>query len=227
MDEEANEGRKSDKSIKWIGAYNFTTKKIAVSLKCEGHEPKDFEFEGESFAQGKTRLPIDTRFDTKNDKGRWVVHRASSTVASIGCFGLGYKVRIAGDLMRKVGEAILKVDEHETMGEKELSGLVKPSLKGLVDKFKNMADVDKATKAIELSEKVIDKASNNLNMLVNNMDDLDRLNEKSKKTVDGAMQFQKNTNEVKKEMIWLNRKRCVYMTLTAGSIGGFLWFFFL
>ena len=51
-------------------------------------------------AQGKSKLPIDARYDAKNDKGLWVIYRVSQAVSVYGCFGLGYKVRIAGKLLK-------------------------------------------------------------------------------------------------------------------------------
>ena len=96
----------------------------------------------------------------------------------------------------------------------------------LVEKYKNMANVDKVTRGIELSEKVIEKAQSNLNQLVSNMDDFDRLHEKSKQTADLSRQFEKNTGDIKKEMVWRNRKMCLFKTAGVGAIGGFVYFFF-
>ena len=75
------------------------------------------------------------------------------------------------------------------MTEPQLDKAVGREAKKLVDEYSNMANVDKATMAIEKSEKVIDLAKKNLTKLADNMEDLDNLHNRSKKTLGHAIEF--------------------------------------
>ena len=112
------------------------------------------------------------------------------------------------------------------MEPNEFERKMKHPIKKLTDEYANMANVDLATQGVEKSEKLLHLAEGNLNKIANNMEDLSRLEGISKKTVTQAMEFQKNTNTLKKEMSWLNKKNCVYMTAGAGGLGGLVYLFY-
>ena len=173
--------------------------------------------------QAKGKVTIDSRAESRNDKGLWVLHRVSRGVAVYGCFGLGYKVRVAGKMLKQLSDTISSREGFEEMTDSQFESAFKGDAKRIAEEYKDLAKVDKVTAANDKAEQCIKIAENNIGKLVSGMDDLDRLHGKSKDTVAKALEFQKNTDTLKKEMSWLNKKNLIFSILGVGAAGGFLY----
>ena len=216
-------GDNADASIKYIGVYNQETRKKVYSHGMSGYPLTDYEFEGEAFAQNKSKLPVDSRISTTNGKGLWVMYRISRELCVLGCYGTEYRERVAGKMLKELAQAIASIPRAETMEEAEFKVHFKQHATRVVDKYKDQTEVDLVLGADKKAKQVQAIALQRMEDLVKDGDDLEKLQNASKKTKDLANQFQKNTKDIKDEMTWRNRKGLLFMGASVVVGGGVLY----
>ena len=211
-------------TIKYIGVFNQQSKKRVCSLSLPGYPEKNYEFEGESFAQNKSKvLPVDSRVTSENEKGRWTLYKISRELCVYGCFGSEYRDRVAAKLLKELGEIISAIPGAENMAEPEFKVHFKQNGSRILDNYKDQSEVDAVLKADKKTKEVQQIALKRMGELVKDGEDLERLQNASKKAKDLASQYEKNTKDIKDEMTWRNRKGLLFMGASVVVGGGVLY----
>ena len=121
-------------------------------------------------------------------------------------------------------EGILTMINDST---KELNPNGRQKLKEIIEKYQDKDKVDRIGAIQNDVDEVKVEVKKNINRMVENVEDVQRLEEKSNLLKDASREYEKNSDEIKRITWWKNVKLWVIIILLALLIFGFILYLIL
>ena len=222
-EEESDGSREEDRSILWVGAFDYKRQLRMLNHKIDRYDSTHYQFQADGYAQLLSTLPVKAKAERVNEKGKWVLLRPTSRFAVIGCFGLGYKTRVANGLLQKVGDLLLKLPEAHLMNEDEVRAQIYPDLSRLLEEYKDMAKIDGVTRAIELGRRIFESKPPESRRAAVNQRDSNKPQRKARQDELLQERFEMRPEDLKVETkCCTNTNRCICLLLSLVIVIGLI-----
>ena len=100
-------------------------------------------------------------------------------------------------------EKVLSMINEET---KELNPNGRQSLKQIIEKYQDKEKIDKIASIQKVINEVKIEVKENINKMVENVEDVDSLEERSKELINSSTEYSDSSNEIRKITLWKNFK---------------------
>ena len=116
----------------------------------------------------------------------------------------GYPEKLIFAMFDEVrNEKVLSMINEET---KELNPNGRQSLKQIIEKYKDKEKFDKIASIQKVINEVKIEVKENINKMVENVEDVDSLEERSKELINSSTEYSDSSNEIRKITLWKNFK---------------------
>ncbi len=116
----------------------------------------------------------------------------------------GYPEKLIFAMFDEVrNEKVLSMINEET---KELNPNGRQSLKQIIEKYQDKEKIDKIASIQKVINEVKIEVKENINKMVENVEDVDSLEERSKELINSSTEYSDSSNEIRKITLWKNFK---------------------
>ena len=116
----------------------------------------------------------------------------------------GYPEKLIFSMFDEVrNEKVLSMINEET---KELNPNGRQSLKQIIEKYQDKEKIDKIASIQKVINEVKIEVKENINKMVENVEDVDSLEERSKELINSSTEYSDSSNEIRKITLWKNFK---------------------
>ena len=116
----------------------------------------------------------------------------------------GYPEKLIFAMFDEVrNEKVLSMINEET---KELNPNGRQSLKQIIEKYQDKEKIDKIASIQKVINEVKIEVKENINKMVENVEDVDSLEERSKELINSSTEYSDSSNEIRKITMWKNFK---------------------